>query len=49
MRLVSFATYDPGSMDLKQRALQAIDTPFGTSLSPISHERSVTHVSGPDN
>jgi len=46
--LVSFMNYDLGYIDLEQRTLQTIDNPFGTTLSPMSQVRSVTHVSGPD-
>ena len=34
--LVSFMRYDLGYIDLEQRALQTIDNPFGTRLSPMS-------------
>jgi hypothetical protein len=34
--LISFMHYDPGYIDLEQRTLQTIDTPFGTRLSPMS-------------
>jgi len=34
--LVSFMTYDLGYIDLEQRTLQTIDTPFGTRVSPMS-------------
>jgi len=34
--LVSFITYDLGYIDLEQRTLQTIDTPFGTRVSPMS-------------
>ena len=47
--LVSFMTYDLGYIDLEQRTLQTIDNPFGTRMSPMSQEQSVTHVSGLDN
>ena len=33
--LVSFMHYDLGYIDLEQRALQTIDNPFGTRLSPM--------------
>lgn len=33
--LVSFLTYDLGYIDLEQRTLQTLDTPFGTRLLPI--------------
>ena len=46
--LVSFMAYDLGYMDLEQKTLQTIDTPFGTRLSPMSQEHSVTYVSGMD-
>jgi hypothetical protein len=38
--------YDLGCIDLEQRTLQTIGNPFGTRLSPMSWEQSVTHVSG---
>ncbi len=34
--LVSFLHYDLGYIDLEQRTLQTIDTPFGTRVSPMS-------------
>jgi transposase InsO family protein len=34
--LVSFMHYDLGYIDLEQRTLQTIDTPFGTRVSPMS-------------
>jgi len=34
--LISFMTYDLGYIDLEQRTLQTIDSPFGTRLSPMS-------------
>lgn len=34
--LVSFMQYDLGYIDLEQKALQTIDNPFGTRLSPMS-------------
>ena len=34
--LTSFIDYDLGYIDLEQRTLQTIDTPFGTSVSPMS-------------
>lgn len=34
--LVSFMHYDLGYIDLEQKTLQTIDSPFGTRLSPIS-------------
>lgn len=34
--LVSFMRYDLGYIDLEQRPLQTIGTPFGTRLSPMS-------------
>ena len=34
--LVSFMTYDLGYIDLEQRTLQTIDSPFGSRLSPMS-------------
>ena len=46
--IVSFMTYDLGYIDLEQRTLQTIDNPFGTRLSPMSWEQSVTYVSGMD-
>ena len=33
--LVSFMHYDLGYFDLKQRPLQPLDNPFGTTLSPM--------------
>jgi hypothetical protein len=33
---------------LEQNTLQPLDNPFGPRLSPMSSERSVTYVSGPD-
>jgi hypothetical protein len=33
---------------LEQNTLQPLHNPFGTRLSPMSSERSVTYVSGPD-
>ncbi len=47
IRLVSFMHYDLGYIDLEQETLQTLDDPFGPSLSPMSRERFVTHVSGP--
>jgi hypothetical protein len=46
--LVSFMHYDLGYIDLEQRTLQPLDNPFATRLSPMSQERSVSYVSGPD-
>ncbi len=46
--LVSFMHYDLGYIDLEQKTLQTIDNPFGTRLSPMSQERTVTYVSGSD-
>jgi hypothetical protein len=34
--LVSFMQYDLGYIDMEQRTLQTIDSPFGTRLSPMS-------------
>ena len=34
--LISFMHYDLGYIDLEQRTLQTIDTPFGTRVSPMS-------------
>ncbi|MEL6748119.1 MAG: IS481 family transposase, partial [Pseudomonadota bacterium] len=34
--LVSFMAYDLGYIDLEQKTLQTIDTPFGTRVSPMS-------------
>lgn len=34
--LVTFMTYDLGYIDLEQKTLQTIDTPFGSSVSPMS-------------
>ena len=34
--LISFMHYDLGYIDLEQKTLQPIDSPFGTSLSPMS-------------
>ena len=34
--LISFMQYDLGDIDLEQRTLQTIDSPFGTRLSPMS-------------
>jgi transposase InsO family protein len=34
--LISFMRYDLGYIDLEQRTLQTIDSPFGTRLSPMS-------------
>ena len=34
--LVSFMSYDLGYIDLEQRTLQTIDSPFGSRLSPMS-------------
>jgi len=34
--LVTFMAYDLGYIDLEQRTLQTIDTPFGTRVSPMS-------------
>ncbi len=33
--LVSFMDYDLGYIDLEQRTLQPIDSPFGPGVSPI--------------
>ena len=43
--LVSFMHHGLGYIDLEQRALQPIDNPLGTRLSPMSWERSVTYLS----
>jgi hypothetical protein len=34
--LLSFMHYDLGYLDLEQKTLQPLDSPFGTSLSPVS-------------
>jgi hypothetical protein len=34
--VVTFVTYDLGSIDLEQKTLQPIDNPFGTRVSPMS-------------
>jgi hypothetical protein len=34
--LVSFVRYDPGYIDLEQRAITSCDNSFGTRLSPMS-------------
>jgi hypothetical protein len=34
--LVGFMRYDLGYFDLEQKALQPLDNPFGTRLSPMS-------------
>ncbi|MEO1651803.1 MAG: IS481 family transposase [Pseudomonadota bacterium] len=34
--LVSFMSYDLGYIDLEQKTLQTVDTPFGTRVSPMS-------------
>lgn len=34
--LISFMNYDLGYIDLEQKTLQTIDTPFGTSVLPMS-------------
>ncbi len=34
--LITFMQYDLGYIDLEQRTLQTIDTPFGSSVSPMS-------------
>ncbi len=34
--IVSFMHYDSGYIDLEQRTLQTINTPFGTRVSPMS-------------
>ena len=46
--LISFMHDDLASVDLEQKTLQPIDNPFGTRVSPMSWEHSVTHVSGLD-
>jgi len=45
--LVSFMEHDPGYIDLEQKAVQTIDTPFGPKMLPMSQLQSVTHVAGP--
>ena len=40
--LVSFMHYDLGYFDLEQKTLQTLDNPFGTRVSPMSQEQSVT-------
>jgi hypothetical protein len=39
--LLGFMHYDPGYIDLEQRTLQTIDTPFGTRLSLMSPGRTL--------
>ena len=34
--LVNFMHYDLGHIDLEQKTLQTIDSPFGTRVSPMS-------------
>ena len=34
--LICFMNYDLGYIDLEQKTLQTIDSPFGTRLSPMS-------------
>ena len=46
--LVSFMDYDLGYIDLEEKTLQPLDNPFGPKVLPMSQERSVTYVSGPD-
>ena len=48
MWLVSFMDYDLGYIDLEEKTLQPLDNPFAPRVSPVSPERSVTHVSGTD-
>jgi hypothetical protein len=40
--LVGFTQYDPGYIVQEQTALQVLDNPSGSRLSPISQEHSVT-------
>ena len=40
--------YDLGYIDLEQRTLQTIDTPFGTRVSSMSQVQTVIYVSGSD-
>lgn len=35
IRLVSFMHYDLGCLDLEQKTLQPLDSPFGTRLLPL--------------
>jgi hypothetical protein len=42
------ASCDPAFVDLEQKTLQPLDNPFGPRLLPMSQERSVTYVFGPD-
>jgi transposase InsO family protein len=46
--LVSFMEYDLGYIDLEEKTLQLLDSPFGPRVSPMSWEQSVTCVFGPD-
>ena len=46
--IVSFMRYCLGFIDLEQKTLQSLDSPFVPRLSPLSLLRSVAHVSGPD-
>ena len=46
--LVDFMHNDLGDFEPEPKALQPIDNPNGTRLSPMSSVRFVTHVSGPD-
>ena len=46
--IVSFMHYDLGFIDLEQKILQPLDSPFGPGLSPKSSVCFVTYVSGPD-
>ena len=39
--IVSFMCYDLGYIDLEQRTLQPLDTPFGPTLLPMSYIRYV--------
>ena len=41
--------YDLGYIDLEEKTLQPLNNPFGPKVLPMSQERSVTYVSGPDN
>ncbi len=47
--LVSFMDYDLGYIDLEEKTLQPLANPFGPKVLPMSQERTVTYVSGPDN
>ena len=46
--LVSFMDYDLGYFGLEERTLQPLEDPFGPKVLPMSQERTVTHVSGPE-